>query len=250
MKQIQYTPMFEMVLDTLRDSVVTGAWKPGELLSHEDLAGRLNVSRMPVREAVRLLEQEGFVTIRRNVGVEVNPLSWEDFEEIYLMRQALESLAGRLAATRFDDGDIDDLKALTKKLEASLVHDKQNVSATLKLTQQFHTAVYRPAGKAKLLKTIDTLRHHSTRYRAFVVQLPGRGRQLYSEHLKIYEACERRDPVAVAQALSDHFEQALKLARAEKGRIGAAEPGAAEPGGVELGGVELGGVELGAVEHS
>lgn len=220
MKQIQYTPMFEMVLDALRESVINGSWKPGERLSHEELASRLQVSRMPVREAVRLLEQEGFVAVRRNVGIDVLPLSWEDFEEIYLMRQSLESLAGRLATPHFTDADLSRLRDLISALEVSLTSEKQDVLATLKLTQSFHSTIYAPSRKSKLLKTIDTLRHHSARYRAFVVKLPGRGRQLFAEHEKIYDACTRRDPDGVAQTLTDHFEQALQLARAQKERLG------------------------------
>lgn len=218
MKQLKYTPMFEMALEALRDYIIDGAWKPGEVLSHEDIASRLNVSRMPVREAVRLLEQEGFVTVRRNVGVEVLPLSWNDFEEVYQMRQALEALAGRLATPHLTASDHRHLGSLIKRLEEALEKGYEP-SATLKLTQEFHTATYRPAGKARLLKTIDTLRYHSARYRAFVVKLPGHSGTLLAEHQRIYEACLRRDGDAVAEAISTHFQHALDIAGAEKGRI-------------------------------
>ncbi len=216
MKQIQYTPMFEMVLDSLRDSIISGVWRPGELLSHEQIAARLNVSRMPVREAVRLLEQEGFVSVRRNVGVEVLPLSWDDFEEIYLMRQALESLAGRLATPNLRDADLDRLRGLLDQMERVLDVAASQPGQTLVLTREFHSTIYRPCGRPRLLKSIDTLRNHSARYRAFVVQLPGRAKSLLSEHTRIYEACLQRDEDAVADAIHVHFQQALDIARHEK----------------------------------
>ncbi|HEX7021441.1 MAG TPA: GntR family transcriptional regulator [Trueperaceae bacterium] len=224
MKQITFTPMFEMVLDSIRQAITSGAWQAGELLSHEELANRLQVSRMPVREAVRLLEQEGFVTIRRNVGIEVLPLSWDDFEEIYLMRQALESLAGRLAAPLLGDADLAYMNELLEGMAVLLDEGAHETSATLKLTQQFHSTLYAPCGKKKLLKTIDTLRHHSTRYRAFVVQLPGREQELLKEHSGIYQACLSHDPDEVASRLHEHFGKALALAAAQKDVLEVALP--------------------------
>ena len=91
-------PLRETVRDTLRTRIFEGHYAPGTRLVERDLAAEFNVSRLPVREALRMLRQEGLIRDRASRGMEVSGLSAKDVEDLFDVRQSLEVLACRLAA--------------------------------------------------------------------------------------------------------------------------------------------------------
>src|SRR6478735_9505873 len=96
----------ESITGRLRQLILDGRLRPGQALRPADLAPRLGVSAMPIREALRILEAEGLVTFKPRIGARVAEIREEDVEELYLVRGALEGLAARLAATNVTDADL------------------------------------------------------------------------------------------------------------------------------------------------
>ena len=109
-----YQPLREAVCETLRDAIRKGILEPGERLMEVQLAEELGISRTPVREAIRKLEQEGYVIMMPRRGTYVSDISTNDVKEIFEIRSALESLATGLAARRIEPDELETLQNLQK----------------------------------------------------------------------------------------------------------------------------------------
>ena len=172
-------------------SIVRGGLLPGQKVPQDELALRLGTSRMPVREALRQLEAEGFVRLLPNRGAIVRELSIQDIRDVYQIRIVLEGLAARLAAPRSSREQIGRLRALMAKMEAAAAAD--DIHALLELNKQFHHTCYESAGNDRLIRLIRDLRNYSLRYRLFHALIPHRLRDSLAEHKAILRAFEHRD---------------------------------------------------------
>lgn len=142
------------VLDTLRKSIVAGAFAPGDHLAEGHLARQLAVSRAPVREAMMQLEREGLLVFDKRGAARVKVFSEDDFTEIFTLRLNLETMAARLACRRFTKADhrrfldnIERTRSATKLLELTLSD------------VEFHDLVVQTSRHARLLTCWSTLRH-------------------------------------------------------------------------------------------
>ena len=121
---IHFGHVQEAVVDRIRDMIVSGRLKPGDRLRQDELAATFGVSAMPIREALRQLQAEGLVTFEPRRGAAVSTLSVSEYEEIYLMREALEILAVRWAVEDFDRVPIDRMRQLLTEIEDAEAHEK------------------------------------------------------------------------------------------------------------------------------
>ena len=109
-KANEYLPLRDVVFNTLRESILTGEMKPGERLMEIHLANRLGVSRTPIREAIRMLELEGLVTMIPRRGAEVAQITEKGLKDVLEVRQALDALAIELACERITEEEIRELR--------------------------------------------------------------------------------------------------------------------------------------------
>ncbi|MET0701280.1 MAG: GntR family transcriptional regulator [Mycobacterium sp.] len=119
-------PLREFIRDRIRDRIADGTYPPGTRLVERDLAAEFAVSRAPVREAVRMLNSEGFVEMLATRGVIVRQLSRTDVEELFDVREALETMAFRKAAERVTKEDVRRLEALARKAEQAIARKDQD----------------------------------------------------------------------------------------------------------------------------
>jgi DNA-binding GntR family transcriptional regulator len=191
----------EKAFETLHAAIITGHLRPGERLPIEELAGVLKMSAMPIREAVRRLDSAGLVENIPHRGARVTELSIHDLAEVYEARLALETLAIRRAAERFDD----EREELARRRLTALEARPDDSSATTSAAHTaFHLALYQGADSAWLLRLIRPVWETSERYcLAFPEsrQLAERGH----EHEAIVAACSAHDPDKAALALHDHL---------------------------------------------
>jgi DNA-binding GntR family transcriptional regulator len=137
------------VVDRLRDAIFQGRFKPGQPLREEQLAGMLEVSRGPIREALVQLEREGLVLVRRHRGASVARLSRADLEDVYSLRLALERLAV-LQATRYaTDEDFVAMEAVLEAFNVALSHDPSEKDVA-ELDVRFHDLIYQAARHQRL----------------------------------------------------------------------------------------------------
>ena len=191
----------EKAYETLRAAIVTGRLRPGARLPIEELAVHLDMSPMPIREAVRRLDAGGLVENVPHRGARVTELSVTDLAEVFEVRMSLEKLAVRRAAARFTDARAREAQALLEALE-----DRPNDTsvATSQAHMAVHFALYEAAGSAWLLRLIRPAWQVSERYALEwpeVRQLQARA----GEHREILAACMASDPDRAAMALYEHL---------------------------------------------
>ncbi|MFL5859813.1 MAG: GntR family transcriptional regulator [Solirubrobacteraceae bacterium] len=203
----------EKAYDRLYAAIITGALRPGARLPIEELAARLEMSPMPIREAVRRLDAVGLVENVPHRGARVAELSVTDLAEVYEVRFALEIPAIRRAAERLSDAAVTYARECLAVLE-TMPDDAS--AATSDAHTRFHFALYDASGSVWLRRMILPLWQVSERY---ALEWPGARRlaERADEHREILSACEARDPDGAAEALRDHLATTANNLAAEMG---------------------------------
>jgi DNA-binding GntR family transcriptional regulator len=196
---ITYGNVQDAVVDGIRDMILKGHLKPGDSLRQDELANTFGVSTMPIREALRQLQAEGLVVFRPRRGATVASLSVSEYEEIYLIREALETLACRWAAENFDRIPINRLKLLLQEIETAEANSS-DVHRRLQLVREFFFTVFEASEKEHLLRILSNLWDLSQQYRLYLSSLPEFVPQRLTNYRSIYQACHDRDPEALISA--------------------------------------------------
>lgn len=152
---VSRSTVHEKVYDRIRDALVAGKMLPGQRIVIRDLADALGTSMMPVREALRRLEAENALIGTAGGTLTVPILTPEDYEELCLIRVALESKAAAQAATRVTPRELDKLERILVALEQA--SDVRDLEAALRLNREFHHLVYAAARRSLLLRLIESL---------------------------------------------------------------------------------------------
>lgn len=192
-------PLRETVRDTLRTRIFEGHYAPGTRLVERDLAAEFSVSRLPVREALRMLRQEGLISDRGARGAEVSSLSPKDVEDLFDVRQSLEVLACRLAAKRATKEDLAHLKGLLDDAETFLA--KGSVMEAHRSNSEFHDAITRIADNNFLKSALEPLQGRMHWLFRHVSDLP----ELIREHRDLYTAIASGDPDKAAAQSASHI---------------------------------------------
>ena len=192
-------PLRETVRDTLRTRIFEGHYAPGTRLVERDLAAEFSVSRLPVREALRMLRQEGLISDRGARGAEVSSLSPKDVEDLFDVRQSLEVLACRLAAKRATKADLAYLKGLLDNAEAFLA--KGSVMEAHRSNSEFHDAITAIADNNFLKSALEPLQGRMHWLFRHVADLP----ELIREHRELYAAIASGDPDRAAAQSGSHI---------------------------------------------
>lgn len=196
----------EAVADTLRMRILSGDLGEGEQLRQEVLAAELGVSRIPLREAFRLLEGEGLITIAPHRGAVVAVRSPEEIGELFDLRVLLEPDILRHAIPRLTERDLreagDILAGYNKALAA------RDVEAWGRLNTQFHLALYRPAERPRSLALVRSLLDQTDGYTRMQLLLTGGQSRAQREHTELLELCRARKTTAAAKLVEDHVREA------------------------------------------
>jgi DNA-binding GntR family transcriptional regulator len=201
----------------LRDDIVTGALRPGTPLRLEELARQLEMSHMPIREAIRRLEGLGLAEHVPHRGARVSELSVQDLHDTYEARIALESVAVGRAADRFTEDHAHTAEAYLREHLAA--YEAGDVRRGRAAHGAFHFTLYEAADSRWLVRLIRPLWENSERYR--IASLHGRTRRSIEEraveHRRILSACRRRQPRAAARELHQHLALTANLVARQMG---------------------------------
>ncbi|MEW6375004.1 MAG: GntR family transcriptional regulator [Thermodesulfobacteriota bacterium] len=202
-KLTDYPNLSQRSYEVLKKMIVLHEIPPGEKIDEDFLAQQLGVSRTPIRESLCRLENEGIVKIIPRRGAFVVKHSKEKIIEILLLREVLEGLAARLAADHVDETTIDEMRSLFKDFSESNIRDqsKNYTQADFK----FHTLVVKKSKNSLLMGMMNTLNDHIQMLRLRTVAFRGRPEHSLSEHFKIIEALEKRDPSLAESLMRDHI---------------------------------------------
>jgi phosphonate utilization transcriptional regulator len=186
--------------------IVSGELAVGAKLNEVDIATELGISRGPVREAFRALDQAGLVRVEKNRGVFVRQVSLEEANEIYEVRAVLEGLIGRLAAQRIEADEIDQLRAIVKRMRAQ--EKGRNAQAYFPLNVEFHDLLARAARNGALLANYRGVVNQLDLYRRATLTRSTDNIPISTrDHEAIVVAVAARDASLAERLMSEHVLQ-------------------------------------------
>lgn len=205
----------ERIADILRTAILHGDFDDGESLRQDELAQQLKVSKIPLREALVLLQAEGLVMLVPNKGATVAALTAVEMREIYAIRIALETLALQTAFPHLQETHFLTAEAILNRIDH--LHQPEALGEWASLNWQFHATLYQPSGMNRLLDITATLHTNVVRYlltkrRAHPQELT----QSQAEHRQLLALCRARDEAGACQLLTRHLAQASALLSAEQ----------------------------------
>ena len=203
-----YKPLREIVSDALRQAIRDGILPPGERLMEIPLAEELGVSRTPIREAIRILEQEGLVVMIPRRGTYVADMSLKDVTEVFELRSILEELAAELAAERITNEEIEVLEQ--HLVEIGNYMNENNLDKVVQADILFHEILYKASRNDRLVEMIHNLREQTLRFRTLSMSQTGRLAKTWDEHRQLVEAISDRDIERARQIARIHMEESEK----------------------------------------
>ena len=196
----------EKVFQALSDDILSGRRKSGENLTELKLCNQFGVSRTPVREALRMLEQKGLCQLIPNRGAVVLGVTNHDLRDIYTIRACVEGLASCWAAERATDEELQDLREMVELQE--FYYQKHAAGRMNDLDSRFHQAIYECCRSRPLEHLLTDLHHQITLYRRRSFNASGRAGRAIEEHRHILEALEARDGAEAARRTGEHVKNA------------------------------------------
>lgn len=204
----EYLPLRDVVFRTLRQEILTGELKPGERLMEIHLANRLGVSRTPIREAIRILELEGLVTMTPRRGAEVANITEKNLRDVLEVRRVLDALAASLACDRITDEEKEQLRAACDTFAKAT--ETKNVTTIARADVALHDIIIKAAGNERLAQIVGNLSEQMYRYRFEYIKDASKHQSLIEEHRIIYESIIKQDKETAAKAVKMHIDNQEK----------------------------------------
>ncbi|MGL4237824.1 GntR family transcriptional regulator [Tabrizicola sp.] len=197
----------QRVYQTLRQAILSLAYRPGEILRKPDICDALGVSRSPVADAVARLQAEGLVDVVPQAGTFVARFSMQEIREGAFLREAIEVAAIERVAERITD---DQLQLLRRNItvQTALVADG-DIPGFYAMDAAMHELLLSFTGFPKLALVAETAWAHVNRARQLILPVPGRVQATLAEHKAILAALEKRDPPAARAAIQAHLRQLI-----------------------------------------
>jgi GntR family transcriptional regulator, rspAB operon transcriptional repressor len=207
--KIQRERAVDSVYQAMRQAIVSCLIKPGERLNVEELAQKFGVSLTPVRGAIQQLATEGLIEIRPRSGTFVATLNYQEVDETFKIRCALESLAGEEAIHRITPDQLRRLKDLLRSLKRRVLTDEDRKMHEMD-NSELHQTIVEAAGNRKLQEMYHALNAHIkiVRIHAAETNWPVRMQEEQAEHEAIVSAIESKDTEALKAALRRHIYRA------------------------------------------
>ncbi|MCK9374616.1 MAG: GntR family transcriptional regulator [Syntrophobacterales bacterium] len=199
MAKLQREKLSHQIYAVLKEMIADHRFQPGARLNIESIARELDVSRTPVWEAVRRLEQEGLVENIPNRGVFMSSLTAAQALDLYAVREVLEGMAARLAATRMDDSSLENMAQCIQRQRE--VIENQDYLAYSKLDFEFHAAVYDACGNEWLRELLETIKN---KMRPLTLHMQPDFSKLIDQHAELLQALRGRDPEKAEEAFRRH----------------------------------------------
>ena len=197
-----YLPLRDVVFNTLREAILKGELKPGERLMELQLAAKLGVSRTPIREAIRMLEQEGLaVTIPRR-GAEVAKMTEKDMQDVLQVREALDELAASIACELITAEELRSLEAAMEEFESAT--RTKDIKRIAESDMEFHDIIYHATRNPKLVNILNNLREQMYRYRVEYLKDEKNYPVLLKEHREILEGFTEKNKELVTDSMRKH----------------------------------------------
>ena len=198
------------IADVVRERILKGEYEIGEKIKENQIATELKVSRTPIREAFKLLENEGLIDYIPNRGCFAKGFTKQDVDDIYAVREALEELAVRWAVARITEPE---LLALEEQVDLMEFYTKKkDKKKVLELNTSFHEIIYASARSRFLAQVLSSYKEYIEKTRKSIFYEQSYLEGILSEHRAIFEAIKDRDEERVVEAISKHLEASQERA--------------------------------------
>lgn len=204
----RFKSLRRLLAEELREAIVAGRLAAGERLSEEKLAVSLNVGQVPLREALRRLEAEGYITFLSNSEIMVSKPTVEDVQDYYSIASALEGLAARLAVERGRPEEISRLRELHQLLREA--YKEKDPERYFEANSSFHRFIAEMARNERLHRLIDEMRHEIQKTRILALRLPQRLDYSMREHDQILDAFLKRNAELAETAVVRHLQNQME----------------------------------------
>ncbi len=196
----------------MRAALLDGDYLPGQRIYEGAVASQLGVSRIPVREAIRRLQQDGLLDVRPHYGIYVATIPPEEIEDIYRIRGVLEGTAAALAAERMSDAAIAELAEIIEqqRIVAESAESLPREPVSVIQADRFHHAIHVGAQSPRLLVVLEQIYAQVTHFRNLTLRLPGRAQVSAAGHAEIFEAIKRRDSDEAERVMRGHIDDARR----------------------------------------
>lgn len=204
----------EMVYESLKQDILNLELKPGQLLKETELCERFGVSRTPVRDALRMLQEQGFVLTVPYKGIYVTLLSLSNIKQMIYMRVAVETMVLRdfmeQAATPLV---LEDIRYVIRKQQAIILEADFKPEQFYRLDAQMHAIWFEVMKKQKLWEILQAQQLHYTRFRMLDFETETDFPRIIKEHKRIFDLIEAKDISRMEEALKDHLYYSMKRMR-------------------------------------
>jgi len=187
----------EDIAESIKTAIIKGKFKPGEKISEGELAESMGISRTPLREAFRKLENEGFILIIPRKGAVVADIDADEAINLYEIKSTLEGLAARLAVANMKQKDIEKLEKINDELKELI--DKNDLESFYRVHTRFHEGFVRLCGNKRLIQMISNLNDHFNRFGIISLTLPGQFENAIWQHTEIIAGFKSGDEKLVEE---------------------------------------------------
>lgn len=191
----------ERIVDTIREAIINGILSPGTKISEPELAERFGISRTPIREALRQLESEGFISVMPRKGAVVSELGKKDVEDYYELKSILEGFAARKAVEKVTEKEISKMEDLNRLLEK--LTRKGDLRKAFEIHNDFHHVFLKACGNDKLFTITKGLEKQFQRFR-MTLSVPGKIEGSIKQHWDIIDAFKRKDEILVEELVREN----------------------------------------------
>jgi len=198
------TLLREKIYEMIKEAIITGELSPGKRLVETKLVEDIGISRTPIREALRKLESEGYVTPIKQGGVKVSEITEDDIHEWYEIKKVLDNLAIIKAIDYITQKQIEDLDNYIEKSKELLEEEDFDKEEMVKLHAAFHQKIFE-ASNNKLIKMImEDYQHYNLRLRNYMSDLFDWNEKMIEQHEKILEAIKEKNKEKAKKLINDH----------------------------------------------
>lgn len=198
-----YRTKRDIAATLLRDAIIRGELTPGTRLLLEDLSRKFDLSMTPIREAIPILEGEGFVIQSPHKGAVVAHMDREEIRELYAVRGAMEGLATSEGVPKLTSKDLTEMVALLATLEAF----QGTMGDFLEIDRKFHLVLYRAAGSQRWIETIQALWRRSKRYMLIAMSSDKLAQFVQADHRQLLNFCKECDVSQAEATIRAHLKR-------------------------------------------
>jgi DNA-binding GntR family transcriptional regulator len=213
---VKSLPFHLQIYEILKKKIISGELQAGNRIFENKISQELGVSRSPVREALRILEQDELVIVTAN-GLMVNPMNQEDMEEVYQCRMAVEPFAAKLAASQLSNEELHELKELVTKARAH--HQREEYNEVIEANTVFHDIIVRACGNSRLKAIVAKIHLLTILSRRTELQCYKRNEDYLLEHEKVLEALIMRNGTEAEKRLREHINNDFRFYQAQCRKI-------------------------------